>query len=185
MREYFFRPNEEIEIIHGATSAYDIRIFKYLDVTTDDYILSEDGVLSVLLNILGKPIKLIDKSLVDYRENGESLTNCSKDRKITIDLIRDDEFRIERFSRSHANRCELFIKFNDKIDLKHRNLDIKEIQADLAKLRVRQTWRGMALKDKIAYLANNMTYAELKWAFPRLVPMEFFFMIKAFLKKFA
>ena len=143
MREYFTDANEGIEIIHGATSAYDIRLFKFLDVTAADYILSEDGVLSVLLNILGKQIKLIEDSLINYLENDQSLTNSSKDRKITLDLIRDD----------------------------------------LVKHRMRLVWRNMAFKDKVAYLAKNMTYAEMKWAVPRILPMQAFFHIKAFLKK--
>ena len=183
LREYLAGDTGGIEIIHGATSAYDIRLFDFLDVTEADYILSEDGVLSVLLNILGKPIKLIGESLVDYRENGQSLTNSSKDREVTLDLMRDDERRIERFTLSHINRCELFIRFNDQIAAKHRELNIEEIRYDLVKLRMRLAWRNASLRDKVAYLASNMTFAEMKWAVPRLLPMPAFFAIKAFLKK--
>lgn len=183
LRHYLSNTHTKIEIIHGATSAYDKRIFGFLDVTKADYILSEDGVLSVLLNMLGKEVKMISKSLVSYRENEQSLTNSVKDRKISFKIMESDEFKIERFARSHANRCELFIRWNNKFGMENRPLNTKKILGDLVKHRMREKWRLTGLSEKLIYLKNNFSYAEIKWALPRILPMPIFFLIKSFIKK--
>jgi glycosyltransferase involved in cell wall biosynthesis len=183
LRHYLPGANVQAEIIHGATSAYDKNIFGFLDLKASDYILSEDGVLSVLLNLLGKQIKLIDKSLVNYRENEQSLTNSAKDREISLSIVREDELKIERFSRSHANRCALFIRLNEKFGTEERQLDIQKIDDDLVKLRMREKWRQKGLREKFRYLKNNFNYAELKWALPRILPMPVFFMAKALIRR--
>ena len=171
------------EIVYGPVSAYDKRIFNFLEVKKTDYILSEDGVLSVLLNMLGKEIKMINKSLVSYRENEQSITNSAKDRKISFKIMESDEFKIERFARSHANRCELFIRWNNKFGMENQQLNTKKILGDLVKHRMREKWRLTGLSEKLIYLKNNFSYAEIKWALPRILPMPIFFLIKAFIKK--
>ena len=183
LRHYLSKINAKAEIVFGPVSAYDKRIFHFLDVTKDDYILSEDGVLSVLLNMLGKEIKMINKSLVSYRENEQSTTNCVKKRKISFKLMESDELKIERFARSHANRCELFIRWNNKLGMENRELNTKEILDDLIKHRMRYKWRSTKLREKLIYLKNNFNNGEMKWALPRILPMTMFFSIKALMKK--
>jgi len=183
LHHYFANPLPKIEITHGATSAYDMRVFKFLDLKRTDYILSEDGVLTVLLNILGKEIKMINESLISYRENEQSLTNSVNNRKISPKVILNDEFKIERFMRSHANRLELFIRFNNKFGMKYRPLDTEQILIDLIKLRMRENWWKVGVREKFTYLKNNFSVSELKWALPRMLPKSFFIWAKSYIKR--
>lgn len=183
LRHYLSNAHAKSEIVHGATSAYDKRIFNYLELTTDDYILSEDGVLSVLLNMLGKEIRMINQSLVSYRENEQSLTNSAKNRKISLKIVQNDEKKIERFSRSHANRCELFIRLNTRFGINHMELNTEQILIDLIKLRMKEKWWDSGLHQRLVYLKNNFNYTEVKWALPRLLPKKIFFIIKISLNK--
>jgi glycosyltransferase involved in cell wall biosynthesis len=183
LRHYFTSIPDKIEIIHGATSAYDKRIFNFLDLNATDYILSEDGVLSVLLNLLGKKIKIIDSSMVSYRENEQSLTNSGKNRKISLEIIQSDELKIERFARSQANRCDLFIRFNDKFGTELRQLNTALIRNDLIKQRMREKWRETGLRERLSYLKRNFSYDEIKWAMPRTFSVPIFLLLKTLIKK--
>ena len=184
LRHYFANPYPKVEIIHGATSAYDMKVFEFLDVRPTDYILSEDGVLSVLLNILGKEIRMIDMSLVGYRENEQSVTNSVKNRKISREIVLNDESKIERFLRSHVNRLELFIRWGGKYGAKYRRLDIEQMVGDLSKLKMRENWWRASLLERLEYLKNNLNSTEIKWALPRILPKSFFLLTKTLIKKF-
>jgi hypothetical protein len=183
LRAYLFDIQFSVEIIIGATSAYDKKIFNFLNLLPSDYILAEDGVLSVLLNMLGKEIKFIDISLINYRENEQSLTNSKKNRNISLDIIKNDECKIKKFDHSQANRCELFIRLNDEFGREYQQLDTNLILNDLMKHRKRETWWEIGFTEKLGYLKNNSSWDDIKWVSLRFLPMPIFLLIKTFIRK--
>ncbi|MDO8344266.1 MAG: glycosyltransferase family 2 protein [Cellvibrio sp.] len=183
LRQYFLTRQDEIKIIHGATSAYDRRIFYFLDTTPNDYILSEDGTLSVLLNLLNKEIRMLDDSLVLYRESEQSLTNGKRSRTVTFETTRSDEIAIARFTRSQANRCDLFLRMNEKFGKQSNvRLDISAIQADREKQTICSRWHSLTIKGKLVYLFRIRNVEELKWCIPRMLPEPIFICVKTLLK---
>jgi len=183
LRQYFSTRHDEVKIIHGATSAYDKKLFDFLDTLPEDYILSEDGVLSVLLNLLNKEICILDTSLVLYRENDQSLTNGVKSKNITYKKTHNDEKSIERFARSQANRCQLFLRLNEKYgQSSFIPLDDDRIRKEIQKQRIRECWYSVNLKEKMKYLLNIREVADLKWSLPRLLPRPVFIAAKTFFK---
>ncbi len=184
LRQYLLEDQRTFRIIHGATSAYDRRVFDFLTLAPTDYILSEDGVLSVLLYLLKEDIHFVRESLVSYRESDQSLTNASKKRRVTFRTIVNDESAIERFARSQANRCRLFLRFHKKFEnSSNSRLNVAYIEGDLKKHRVRADWRSLGILRKIEFIVENFSYADLRWALPRVLPMPLFFLLKAFISK--
>lgn len=184
LRQYINDDSEQVDIIHGATSAYNRKLFDYLDIKKHDYILSEDGVLSVLLHLLSKDIVKIDESLVFYRESSESITNAPRT-VATIAGLYDDERRIEQMSRSQANRCSLFLRLNNHFKEVKKTMPLNEelLQMDLARHRVRTNWRSMSLLKRINFvISGNCQSNELKWAIPRLVSLPVFIWVKMMLR---
>jgi cellulose synthase/poly-beta-1,6-N-acetylglucosamine synthase-like glycosyltransferase len=183
LRQYFASRHNEVKIIHGATSAYDKRLFDFLDTRPEDYILSEDGALSVLLNLLNKDVRMLDDSLVCYRENEQSLTNGSKSGPITRQKTRNDERGIERFARSQANRCQMFLRLQEKYGPTSAiQLDTARLLDEFEKHRMRARWRESSLGEKIQHLLKTRKLDELKWYLPRMLPEPVFIAVKTFVK---
>ena len=179
LRQYFATGQNEVKIIHGATSAYDMRLFNFLSTNPEDYVLSEDGALSVLLNLIGKEIRILDSSLVNYRENEQSLTNAGKLGKISYQKIRADEIAIERFAHSQAKRCELFLRFQKKFgSTSFFQLDQIRLKDELKKQRMRARWRKLSFIDQVSYLHSCGDLGLYKVYFLRLLPEPIFFSMK-------
>lgn len=183
LRQYFSCRQIEVKIIHGATSAYDKRLFDFLDTRPEDYILSEDGALSVLLNLLNKDMTLLDDSLVCYRDNEQSLTNGAKSGPITLQRTRNDERAIERFARSQANRCRLFLRLQETYGATSETpLDTNRLREELAKQTRCASWRQASVGEKIRHLFKTRSAAELKWYLPRMLPEPLFIAAKTLIK---
>lgn len=178
LRDFFFREEGDVQIIHGATSAYDKRIFQYLDLTSDDYVLSEDGVLSVLLNLLGKKIIEIDDSLVLYRASDKSLTN-SNSRKLTFKEIKGAESSIERLARSQENRCKLFLRLYKSLNnCKVRRLNEVEIVLELQMQRILARPLATTFNERLRYLITHLDLRNIRWVLPRIFGVKAFLVAK-------
>ena len=184
LRKYFSVRQNEVKIIHGCTSAYDIRIFDFLDALPKDYILSEDGVLSVLLNLLEKRMKNIDASLIFYRQNENSLTNGSNSGSLNYKKTWNNERAIERFARSQANRCELFLRYNEKYGASSAlPLDNVRLNDEIKKQRIRCSWWQKSYRERIRYMFGFRTFSDLKHFLPRMLPETIFIYAKILLIK--
>lgn len=183
LRQYFSQHQNEVKIIHGATSAYDKRLFEFLVTRPEDYVLSEDGALSVLLNLLNKDVSMLQESLIYYRETEQSLTNSAKSGPITIQKTCNDERAIERFARSQANRCQLFLRLQEEYGASTKTpLDTNRLRNELAKHRICAGWREASLGSKIRHLLKIRTQSELKWYLPRMLPEQLFIAAKTLIK---
>ena len=174
----FFKPEDgAVNVVHGCTSAYDRRIFEQLHVREDDYILAEDGAISVVLNLLGKKIVHLDDSLVQYRENPDSLTNSGGAKALTFREIARDEERIERFAKAQANRCRYF----KRIDALHAGAKVRSMTMDGldAELRTQEAisdWYRMGIFRRAHCLWRGDVTA--RWGLPRILGRHAFYLAK-------
>jgi len=174
---FFYSNDGPIRVVHGATSAYDSKIFHYLKLIADDYVLSEDGALSVLLNLLGKDIFHISESLILYRESNNSLTNSPEVFSRSYIQIINDEIKIERFAKSQANRCRLFIRMDSWLEnSKVRSININGVASELLKQETVCNWYFMSMCNRILALINNKV--SRAWALPRLFGKKLFYISK-------
>ena len=181
MRQYFDGDQSEINIIHGATSAYDKRVFDFLDTQPEDYILSEDGALSVLINLLNKRITLIDESLVCYRESEDSLTQ-GLNNKISYKNTFKSELAMCRFARSQANRCAFFLRIDGKYGAQHSvRLNKLRITNDLNSQRMLADWWQLGMIRKVRFTLGIKNGFELRLFLPRLLPFPIFMAAKTLL----
>lgn len=166
--KYFFHVDGPVRVVHGGTSAYDLKVFEYLELQADDYVLSEDGTISVLLNLIGRDICHIDESLVMYRESNNSLTNSSRTQTRSYTEIIRDEHNIERFARSQANRCRLIIRMDEWLgSSKVRSISIIGVATELLLQENIINWYKMSIADRILAIFKNKVRPT--WALPRIL----------------
>ena len=177
LRSYMRGSAKASHIVHGATSAYDRSVFDYVVLPDDDYILSEDGALSILLHILSLNVSFIDEPLVEYRKHDESLTN-STNRSLSWKRLSMAEDRIATFARSQTNRCQFIIETHHRfIQGAEERIDIELVKRDLNKQKVVANWWKMSMLQRIfALLATDVQFA--KWAVPRIIPRAAFISLK-------
>ena len=175
---YFNPDGGSVPVVHGCTSAYDARLFDYLALGPDDYVLSEDGALSVLLNLIGKSIVHLEENLVLYRQNAMSLTNNIGNKALRYAEVVRDERNIERFAFSQANRCRLFLRMNGYLGAaRARELSIPGVETELRRQELKLGWFGMPLAAKAStLLAGNIP---LNWGLPRLLGRKPFYLMKS------
>ena len=165
-----------VPIVHGCTSAYDRRVFDHLQLSSDDYILAEDGALTVLINLLGKKIVHIDHSLIAYRMSDGSLTNSKRKRNPSLSELAIDEQRIQRLAIAQANRCRLFLRMNEYLGVRQiRRLIVENVKEDRDVQDAKATWWSMTLRQRFAYLA---AHPRSKWALGRMFGLKPFLLSK-------
>lgn len=174
---YFVQGGGDVPVVHGCTSAYDARLFKYLELGPADYVLSEDGALSVLLNLVGQKIVHLEESLVLYRQSSSSLTNNVGKKILTYAEVVRDEKNIERLAFSQANRCRLFLRMNEYLgSAKVREISSSGVEAELRRQEVKLNWFDASIKSKMAALFDGSV--PVKWALPRFFGRKPFYMLK-------
>ena len=177
--KFFHDAEGPVKIVLGSTSAYDARIFDFLVLSEDDFILSEDSVLSVMLNVMGKKIIHLDDSLVLYRQHAGSLTSGGSGRPLAYATIVSDEKKMEWFSRAEANALRFLLRIEEMVGReKARSLRRQVIAEDLADLEVRGRWSEMTFLRRLTYLARNMLPPRVNWALPRVFGPRPFFVLK-------
>lgn len=186
LRQYFSSRKDEVKFTHGATSAYDMRLFDFLELQPDDYILSEDGALSVLINLLNKDITFVDDSLVCYRQSQQSLTNSSASSTVSFYKTWCEELAIVRMARSQQNRCQLFLRLQEKYGAFSRMaLNSDHLRSELEKQSMCVRWRRIKLQTKINYLFKIRKLPEVQWFLIRMLPNSLFIVIKTLINWFS
>lgn len=179
LRQYFYEDQGCVPIVHGSTSAYDSELFRLFRLAPEDYILSEDGALSVLINLVGKRIEMLTDALVCYREHSGSVTNAIRVRPITLASIRGDEATIERLAASQANRCRFFLRLWDELgSMKARDLRIDQIEKDRYVQDVRASWYSLHFLERLQFLLSDPGRKNRAWALPRMFGERVFVAIK-------
>jgi glycosyltransferase involved in cell wall biosynthesis len=164
-KRYLYEAEGPIPIVHGCTSAYDMQVFQYLQLDSDDYILAEDGALTVLINLLGQKIAHLDESLILYRECEGSLTNSLRKKRPSLADLLLDERRIERLAKAQANRFRLFLRMNDYLGSHQvRRLRVNNVRQEMATQDAKANWWGFSFGERVTFIAKH---PGSKWALAR------------------
>ncbi|MDA3834971.1 MAG: hypothetical protein PF495_16415, partial [Spirochaetales bacterium] len=161
--------------------------FDYIKKESCSYILSEDGVLSLLLNLLNKKIYASDQSLVLYRAHSDSLTNAPKlARRLTVSGIEKDINKSVLYAISSTNRLQFILRFcnNPLANCGLRRINREEINLDIRTSRMKSEWMQTTFGERLRYLLNGQVANEVKWMLPRLFGMNFFIALKYLTKNF-
>lgn len=180
LRKYFYLNDGEVDIVHGATSAYDRGLFDYFTDETNRDILSEDGALSLALNILNRKIVALDQSLVLYRSHPNSLTNDRRQHwRHTINVIKRDVNKAARYARSCKERALFSLDFYNKtLNENPRRLNTDEINISIYGFDMQATWMRKSFLERLKYLSDKRMKHSAKWMLPRLFGVTFFVLAK-------
>lgn len=168
------KPNS---LVHGATSAYDRRLFSYVELTHDKYILSEDGALSLILHMLNRNVSYVPMPLVQYRKHRAALTNSSNKNLSWADL-KAAEDRIANHALSQSNRCRLLLRTNERLAPSGESR-IKEnlVLQDMEIQRVISVWWNLSYLERISHVVTKGVHF-WRWSIPRLLPKKLFLCVK-------
>lgn len=185
LRKYFLAQDGAVDIVHGATSAYDKKIFSLLKDHCIDNILSEDGAFSLVINLLKEKVVFVDESLVLYRSHPGALTNARNVRDIvTIKSIEDGIKKSARYALSHKSRAQLVLSLENTIqDKKLRPLNKMEIYPDIDFYEIASEWIHSTFKDRLIYLFKCRNKDYFIWILQRLLGYKFFVAAKFVIRK--
>jgi len=183
-----FRDKSEIQLIHGATSAYDRRVFSLLNHNCKG-ILTEDGVMSFLLYCYGKDVNFVDESLVKYRSHPDALSNAvSKRFNIVRSELRNDEEKAKKYAVAFVNLNTFFLKILEDLKVSRPILIDKilksEIENQIKYNLMVAGWVDAGFIGRLQFLLSSCRLDGIKWILPRLFGLSFFIRVKVFLNKF-
>lgn len=132
LRRYFFEADGEIPVVHGATSAYDARLFDLLPEKCSERILSEDGVFSVFLCAYGKPCTFIDESLIIYRQHDEAITNIGgKDSYVNLSTSRSFIDKDRMYSSNIYHRANFILENLSATNNRVRSINVGSLLREI------------------------------------------------------
>jgi glycosyltransferase involved in cell wall biosynthesis len=183
LRSFVNNLDDNFEFIHGATSAYDKKIFEMIESMPDYYVLAEDGALSIVIALFGGKTVKVDGNLVRYRLSNSSLTNGKPNSDKYSDLAADED-KIKRLNSAQFNRCIFYI---DLFSLTHYDLkltlNIKKTMRAASILSAKSTWWEKSFTDRLVFLfTNRLNNREFKWFLGRILPLPIFLGIKMIIK---
>jgi glycosyltransferase involved in cell wall biosynthesis len=148
LRQYFFKEDGPVEIVHGATSAYDIRLFRLVDYQ-ERRILSEDGVFTIILNAYCKKVVFVEQSLIRYRVHRDAITNTARSVGYLTFADASNILRREAiYSKNIVTRAEMFLAlFGSNID-GVRRMNFGRVRQDIDVHAINYAWKSMPLGRK-------------------------------------
>jgi glycosyltransferase involved in cell wall biosynthesis len=153
LRTYFFPEDGPVQVVHGATSAYDRRLFQ---IAPDDEagILSEDGVFTILLNRAGKPVEFVDRALVRYRQHSGAITNFRlEDGKNGLADCRALLEREKIYSGNIVSRGHLALRTIGMSQFSVRRLNSKAVWHDIRLHQAKCAWSTLGWLDRLHAVA--------------------------------
>ncbi len=180
LRTYFHAEDGEVGIVHGTTSAYDRRLFEHLQNMDDLYILAEDGVLSIIINALKKPVHGFADSLVLYRVHAGSLTNAGgMSGYVSLAQIKAELVKEQRYQLSNLNRLNLVENLKDYVisdDL--RPVNLPKIRRDRKIVENALYWYDMSIARRFRALFDPELKQRRGWMLVRFFGKAQFFSVK-------
>lgn len=176
LRNYFLDP-QEVGIVHGATSAYDAKLFRKINIAQAPWILSEDGALSLVINILGHKVVHIQQSLVSYRVHAAALTNVCESEETGADVIRKNIRKAADYAISCRNRANFILQY---AQLNHsqvqRPINESMISIDVKRQELRGNWYRLNFVERLKLVIWKTP--DLIWLAPRIFGMNFYISVK-------
>jgi len=169
LRTYFYIDEGPVEIVHGCTSAYDRRAFDFPIANSYQPILSEDGMMSLWLNLIKQKVVFIDKSLMKYRRHRGALTNAGKTfRALGYTEYIELDKRSELYARSSFNRAKYFLDLVALSNINKRRVNQQEVDKDIYRFDILSTWGERSIWNRISALLDPRMKSSRKWMCLRL-----------------
>lgn len=171
LRRYFFYEDGPVYIVHGASAAYDRRIFNYA-LHSSDRILSEDGVLSILVNIHHKKAVHVNQPLLLYRMHNDAISNNKDVSFLSFKNIRE-LLAIDQRRASHLYlRERLFIAIARNYRLTDRRLNVSVIHDNYILQLARSQWHLLTLKERWNALVTARRLNQVSYLLPCILGTE-------------
>ncbi|MDO9010551.1 MAG: glycosyltransferase [Gallionella sp.] len=185
IRQYFFSQDGVVDIVHGATSAYDKRVFLVMKDFCVDNILSEDGALSLVINLLKEKIEFVDDSLVFYRSHQGAISNGRNvQTNFTIANIEDGVLKSARYALSNMCRAQFILNFESAMQNRMmRSLNNIEIYSDIELFEMASKWIHSTFRERLVFLFTCRNKYYFNWTLQRLLGYRFFVMSKYLIRK--
>lgn len=170
LRKYFFLDDGVVDIVHGATSAYDKRLFDFIEQRDAEDILSEDGALSLILNLFNLKIFFLEESLVQYRRHSGALTNTeNKGYRLSFKDIKSQVFKSEFYNKTIENRARLLLNFSVKFNSRDlRRVNTLIVERDIFIFQLKNNWYSIGVINRIISIFQIGSIREMRWFILRL-----------------
>lgn len=171
LRRYFLYEDGPVYIVHGASAAYDRRIFNYAPHSSDR-ILSEDGVLSILLNVCRKKAVHVDQSLLFYRMHDDAISNNKDVSILSLKVIRE-LMAIDQRRASHLYlRERLLIDIASRCRPTDRSLIVSVVHDNYILQLARSQWHILGLKERWNALLTARRLNQVGYLLPCVLGTE-------------
>lgn len=167
--KYFLTSSDIVHVVHGGTSAYRREL---IDVAppSDEGILSEDGVFTIVLNMMRKKAYFIDKSLVDYRVHSEAISNTSFDfRNANITEFRRLLNKEAIYAKNIADRSSLALKFSEQANDLLRPLDKVYLGDELIIQRAKYLWESLSTGQRLVAVWTALRRRRIGYLLPSML----------------
>lgn len=146
----WFAPLGSSSFLHGATSAYDARLFEFIP-RVDNRTMAEDGLFFGLLKLLDRQIICVPLPLVAYRQHSGAIANNTVNFAPSFNVIRDQELKIRDFAATYvqiADLLESIAENNPEMQVRFEQVQdgIREASKRFA---VRRDWVEMSVFAKL------------------------------------
>jgi glycosyltransferase involved in cell wall biosynthesis len=182
----YFQKEPEIQLIHGATSAYDRRVFDLGAKFSDLKVLQEDAVFSFILNAKKLKIEFVNRSLVSYRSHGNSISNNKTEKdELGVDHILAKERRSAKYATSLYDLNTLLLRIlkgSPSIDGSTSWINQTNISRDLRYYKMKTDWIDAGLFARLVFLFSSACTGRRGWLAPRLFGLRFFVSVKSMLR---
>lgn len=184
IREYFI-DGSAMQLIHGATAAYDRRAFGLLKHDHEG-VMTEDGVMSFLLHSYGKRVSLVEQSLVRYRSHSSSLSNSNKTESSAEEILFSEK-RGSGLAYSFVNLNKLFLNISDQLEkfdpVAHKKIIIANIKKQTRFYVIWGSWIDSGFLVRVRFLLTSFRGQDIRWMLPRIFGIEAFIKIKLLISK--
>lgn len=177
----WFAPLGPSPFVHGATSAYDARLFEYVP-HIDNRAMAEDGFFYGLLRLLNHPIICVPVPLVAYRQHGAAISNNTIDAALHFSDIRNHELKIKSFANTYIQIAELLEKISENnLEIRTRFILVqKEIHNAIIRFSVRRDWVEMSILARLKLAIRSENQEIRRFIAPRIFGLFVFCSIKSF-----
>jgi glycosyltransferase involved in cell wall biosynthesis len=167
--KYFDKEDGAVHVVHGATSAYRRELLE-MAPANDCGILSEDGVFTILLNMIGKEAMLLEDSLVLYRTHSQAISNTSFNFKsMNVESCRFLLERQQLYAKNIADRAGLALKFQDDSSQIFRPLNAKYLRDEIAIQSAKFKWRDLSFRQRLKALSYAIQLRRIGYILPSIL----------------
>jgi glycosyltransferase involved in cell wall biosynthesis len=186
LKNYFYCHDGPVEIVHGATAAYDRRLFHFAP-SWEIPILSEDSVLSILVNALRKPVVHVPISLISYRMHWSSSSGLKASSCFSLNDFRVMLRKERRTAEDLYSRSLLFLDIASHLELLERKIDIAAVGNTLAYALPRARWKSLSFREKWLYIVHAFRIGRVGYIAPAAMGDQFasvYLYLKTMIKRF-